>query len=229
MRVATTVAGVTGLTAVAAAGIVAIALTTGGSDSDSDSASDGHSCSWSYSAAPAPAAPAPLTAEIIQNDLVLEATLTSPAQARPDSRIELSVALRNTSATRTHHVVKPGDGSEVGWREPHVYFTATLTGKDGVARDVPEANVGRCGLYDADWVKDVVALAPGETLEIKDWLMSPDVALVLDQPGQIALRVHYAFRPSAAKRSDGAVTPTGPIADVPDFELVSEPIAITLR
>ena len=30
--------------------------------------------------------------------------------------------------------------------------------------------IGRCGLFDEDWRKDVVDLKPGESIKINDWL-----------------------------------------------------------
>ena len=58
------------------------------------------------------------------------------------------MSLVNGSRRYAYPVVEPGDGSEVGWRQPHIYFTATLTAPDGATTAVPAARYGRCGLFD---------------------------------------------------------------------------------
>lgn len=163
----------------------------------------------------------------IERELVLEVTLRSPQVIRPGGAIAVQVALRNRSSERTHHVVKPGEGSALGWREPHMFYTAKMDEGDGLWTDVPEASVGQCATFDFDWRDDVVALAPGDVLELDSWVDSPDMALALDVPGKARIVLHYAYRPSVDKRS--RVQLSGPIAAVPDYELRSAPIEIDIK
>lgn len=167
---------------------------------------------------------APTVADI-QRDLVLAVQLRSPVVIKPNASIKLDISVRNRSKQRTHHVIRPGEGSAVGWRAPHVFYTAERKQADGTWTRVPEAIVGQCGLSDLDWTKDVVPLAPGTSLILDSWIDSPDMSLELGEPGVVRIFVHYAYRPSKTMNADN-LTLRGPIARVPEYELVSKPVTI---
>src|SRR6185436_6249645 len=94
----------------------------------------------------------------IRNDLVLEARLQGPGTFEPGQPIPLDLSVRNRSAGRKHRVVKPGDGSEAGWREPHVFFTAEKERRPGEWKPLERFGLPRCGVFDRDWEKDVMDL-----------------------------------------------------------------------
>ncbi|MFT7622289.1 MAG: hypothetical protein ACI9WU_001457 [Myxococcota bacterium] len=99
-------------------------------------------------------------------DLQIAAALKTPDTVEPGAQIKLEAHLVNHSRTITHRVVRPGDGSEVAWREPYVFYSAEADSGDGVWRPVAKRPGGRCGLYDHDWPKDVLDLKPGERMQI---------------------------------------------------------------
>jgi hypothetical protein len=148
--------------------------------------------------------------EQVEKDLRLDVRLLRPKKIEPGVAVPLRMELVNTSKERTYAVVKPGDGSEVGLRTPHVFYTATVTRTDGETHPVPKAEYGRCGQFDRDRTKDIVALKPGEKLPLWRWLRPPDKMLELQEAGEVRLVVHYSCR---AVR-EGA----------PAFEVVSAPV-----
>jgi len=166
-------------------------------------------------------------AQTIEKDLHLRVKLLSSRVVRPQEPVNLRIELVNRSRTR-HHVVKPGDGSEMGWREPHVYYTAEVREADGSWTELPRRRMARCGLFDPDWRKDVVELKPGGSIPIKDWLPPPERAVELQRPGQVRLFVHYRYSQGrAAKGGPPKVTPsTGRMGDTPGFHLISSPVTI---
>lgn len=161
--------------------------------------------------------------------LRVELRRTSPARIAPGDPVQVTARLVNRS-DRAVEVVKPSDGSEMGWREPWVYFTAERTRPDGVVEPVPKGLVGRCGLYDYDWTKDVVRLAPGASIELNTWIPEPSRMLALDGVGRVAIRMHYAFGMAPGKGHLG--TPPerrpAPMAGVAPFEVVSDPVEVTI-
>jgi len=166
----------------------------------------------------------------IERDLALEVKLVSPDGVQPGEPIQLDITLKNTSNERIYPVVKPGDGSEVGWREPHVFYTAWIDKGDGDWQEVPKAEIGRCGLFNAQWQKDVVELWPGKSIELKQWLVSPQRALELQEPGRVRLHVHYRYRGGLVGKDPktGKTFDTGKMRGMPPFELVSKPVEFDL-
>src|SRR5436309_11581542 len=94
----------------------------------------------------------------IQDDLKLELELKGDPEIYPGSYPGFEVRLVNRSKWSTHPVVRPGDGSQEGRREPHVYFTATVDRGDGRPIPVPPENYGYCGLFKWAWVQDAIEL-----------------------------------------------------------------------
>jgi hypothetical protein len=151
-----------------------------------------------------------ISKEQIQKDLRLNVRLLGARKVEPGVPIGVSMELVNDSKSRTYPVVKTGDGSDFGKRNPHVFFTATITGPDGKDQPVAKARYVRCKLYDVDWKKDVVELGPGRTIDLNPWVPAPSTLLEFQQPGHVRLAVHYAC---AAIREG-----------VPAFEIVSAPV-----
>jgi hypothetical protein len=162
----------------------------------------------------------------IERDLRLEIALDTPRRIRGGERVGVTLRLRNRSRTRTHAVVEPGDGSEIGWREPHVFFTAERETAPGTWVPVATAPYARCGLYAPDWQTSIVSLAPGRSIALSGWLADPSVMLDLRTPGRVRVRAHYAY--GAGARTRGPTTPPAQLAGVPAFEIVSRPITITI-
>ncbi|MCI0701413.1 MAG: hypothetical protein L0241_10065 [Planctomycetia bacterium] len=135
--------------------------------------------------------------------------------------------LVNTSKTRTHKVVKPGDGSEVGWRDPWVHVTAEQRTVEGKWSAMQKLSYGRCKLFDYDWPKDVIELKPGEELVLKDWYDPGHWEFQF--PGKVRLIGHYEYRAVGGK--NGKPRPDaerGAMAGVPRFAIHSEPVEFTV-
>lgn len=168
----------------------------------------------------------PPTKMEIERDLELDVKLKSAKTIQPGQHIALEMALVNKSKTKTYPIVKPGDGSSVGWREPHVYYTAQRQLENGQWENAPNAPFGRCGLFDFDWQKDVTNLASGAKLELKSWLPGPADRFEFQEPGRHRVYVHYKYQAGLAgkggERDDAA--DLGKMAGIPAFEIVSEPI-----
>jgi hypothetical protein len=156
--------------------------------------------------------------------LVLEVAAPPPTKVRLPVALDIRLVNRGPKAT---WVVKPGDGSEVGWREPWVWFEAEHRTASGAWEKLPTPQLGRCGLYDSNWEKDALALAPGASITIKDWM--PDVMQAFQmKPGIYRVVVHYAFRGGATKGHIPAPGPRRVMVDVAPFEVVSAPVEITI-
>jgi hypothetical protein len=145
--------------------------------------------------------------------------------------IPLRASLVNESG-RGRAVVRPGDGSSVGWREPYVRWTVERETAPGVWKKLPDLPYSRCGNYDADWQKDVMLLEPGQS-QLLDHMISVDGRADIDAPGKYRARAHYEYRVGLGSRGWSGLTVVGVsdepsasarlIEGVPAFEIVSEP------
>jgi hypothetical protein len=173
------------------------------------------------------AAPAndPVTRQQIEADLRIHVEFKGDKTMQAGTLPLVSATLVNTSKKVTHRVIKPGDGSDVGWREPHVYWTATIDRGDGKWVDVPKADYGRCGLFGGDWPKSAIRLAPGEKIPLNQ-----EPLLEFQQAGRVRLRAHYSYEEGRGKLSRSRVAPErlDVLIGVPAFEIVSEPVEFTV-
>jgi hypothetical protein len=98
----------------------------------------------------------------------------------------LAAQFTNTGAT-AQTVVRPGDGSDVGWRPPHItWIVETLDGAP-----VQLGGVGRCGNFNALTSADFVELAPAQSESFADWLHPPRVAVA----GRYRVALEWNFDP----------------------------------
>jgi len=171
------------------------------------------------------------TREAIERDLVLEATLTTPGTIQPGEPIRVKSRIVNRSRTATHKLVRPGDGSESGWREPHVFFTAETLGPRGRRTAVIERGIGRCGVFDANWHDDVIELKPGKALDLYNWMPAAHFGLDFQREGPTEVVLHYRYRRGTAGKGGEALDRPdgrGPMGDLPAFELVSKPVRVNV-
>jgi hypothetical protein len=163
-------------------------------------------------------------------DLELVARVAGTAPKHSWWPLSMEVDLVNRSTTTSHAIVLPGDGSNAGWREPHVYFTAEVLAEDGAWVATPMRGGGRCGNYDPYWLDEIVRLAPGASQRL-GW-MGP--LPTLPEHGRVRVRAHYAYNatPPGREWSDTDRSPPpgglGEMEGVAPFELVSAPIELTL-
>lgn len=165
-------------------------------------------------------------------DLRLEAWLVSDPVVVPGEPVRLGAKLRNTSKTRSHPVVRPGDGSECGWREPHVFYTAVRVTREGAEVQLPDAGAARCGNYDPAWTDDVVGLQPGEALDLTPVLLPASLFFDFQEEGEVRVRLHYRWTEGRAGQGLPEAEPTndlGGMKGVAAFEVVSEPVRVRVH
>lgn len=137
-------------------------------------------------------------------------------------RVAPRIVLTNRSETTTHRVVKSGDGSDAGWREPYFHATVERQDESGAWVAMPPQMSARCATYHPDWLPDVVDLAPGASI-LLDWLEFQPYMFQDDRPHRIT--VHYEYRRQPVRAVEGGPPPPeglGRMGDRPEFHLVSE-------
>ncbi|OAI58043.1 hypothetical protein AYO49_06025 [Verrucomicrobiaceae bacterium SCGC AG-212-N21] len=169
------------------------------------------------------------TREQIEKDLELRATLTTPATITAGDAVNVSLTLHNRSQQTTHAVVLPSDGSESGWREPHIFYSATVDQGTGKAAPIEPTRFARCGLYDFNWHKDIRQLKPGEELKLGEWVPQPSMQFEFQEAGRVKLQAHYRFRAGATKDPNLLNPGTSAMTGVPAFELVSKSMELVVE
>ena len=161
------------------------------------------------------------TKQQLETDLHLLVELNDHKTIQAGTQPWVCATLVNTSKTVTHRVVRPGDGSEVGWREPYVYWTATVDCGDGKPVPLPETDYARCGLFSWDWQKDAIRLEPGAKLPLNSFQL-----LTFQRAGRVHLCAHYAYREGKGPQSRSPIEPgkRGLMVGVPSFEIISAPV-----
>lgn len=149
-------------------------------------------------------------------------------------QIEVEAAIRNVSPD-PQQVVLPGDGSDMGWREPHVLYIGEIDVGDGKPTPLPWADggLGRCGNSDTEWRDEVVTIPPGGVQPLGHWIGAPSDELSMQRPGLVSLTLKYSYTAGggAASFDPGAMGTT------PAFVLLSnklkfrltEPLQLILR
>ncbi len=158
-------------------------------------------------------------------DLELVIVKRFPDVVRPGQILETGLVLRNTSPLGPHRVVRPGDGSDEGWREPHVWFEVHRKTADGAWAQAPKRKVVRCKSHKPDWREDVVEISAGGELDVRSWARDPS-RYALQKPGAYRLTAHYAWRRQPVAGTDGDL---GRMRDVPAFQIVSDAVPFTLE
>lgn len=176
--------------------------------------------------------------DAIESDLKLRAVLTTEDHILPGQPIGLSLRLENTSTSKVHRVIKPGDGSTVGWREPHVYFSVQyqyFSFQYGEMKEewvnLSQKPVMRCGLFDPNWAKDFTDIPAGGGLDLNAWLSSVHDRFEFRLPRTYRIYVHYDFggihQPGERRTRPDPIPPE--VRDIPPFHLVSKPVQVTVE
>lgn len=181
---------------------------------------------------PTPMAPArwlarDVRAQTIVNDL--ELVLGGDLEVERGDVPNLALTVFNRSERRAHAVVNASDGSREGWREPHLFFDVEIRDGEGPWRTARRARYVRCGNYDTDWTKDIVTLAPNESLDLDDVIFP--YGTELEEASEIRITAHYRYGVTRGAESlwRARNVPPAEIAGVPDFELVSTPFVVRVR
>lgn len=185
---------------------------------------EGVSGSTSPLEAPAPAAAASTGARAeIERDLVLTIRRTTSEAFEIDRNPRFEIVLENTSTSKTHPIVLPSDGSESNWREPHAFFTVERRSSPSAAWvAAPAERMIRCGNYDHDWEKDVVALEPGKKVVLPwfEFYRQWD----LDGASDVRITAHYAYGDHA--RDLRKVPPA--LHATPAYAIASRPLELPI-
>jgi len=172
---------------------------------------------------PAPAPTSVIPRADVERDLELKVRRTNGDPFERDRDPQFQVILGNRSKTTSYPVVLSGDGSEPGWREPHAWYTIerkTSAGVWGVPGTLP---FGRCGMYDEDWSKDVVTLAPGQEI-VLPWFRFYSV-WDLEDATDVRIVAHYAYGDHA---KDPAKVPPA-LHGMPAYTLSSSPLELAVE
>jgi len=148
-------------------------------------------------------APAPayeISAETVRKDLELVVTRTDEKPVWTGSLPPVAVSLRNTSESTRHSVVTPGDGSRVGWREPHIRYEVERLGAEGEWVKVETQGIMRCGNYDANWLDEIETLEPGAAVKFEHY---GPITWIHDlvRPGRYRIRGVYTFSETSSRAS----------------------------
>lgn len=159
----------------------------------------------------------------VERDLVLtlRRTTTEPFEISRNPHFE--VVLANSSRSRAYPIVLSNDGSESGWREPHVWYTVERKLAGGNWENAPAHRGGRCGLYASDWEKDVQTLAPGAEVVLPwfEFYAQWD----LDDATHVRVVAHYAYGDHA--KDLRKVPPL--LHTMPAYELASKPMELAVE
>lgn len=163
---------------------------------------------------------AQISAAEVERDLSLELRRreTAPLEEERDPRID--VYLVNRSKTRAFPIVLSNDGSEAGWREPHIGFDVEVAGPSGTFVPAEHSTGGRCGVYAHDWEKDVRVLAPGSEVRL-EWFHFPAVEL---EGTRARITARYTY--GAHARDKSKVPPV--LHAMPEYALRSAPLEIPI-
>lgn len=159
----------------------------------------------------------------VERDLVLtlRRTTAEPFELSRNPRFE--VVLANRSRDRAYPIVLSNDGSESGWREPHVWYTVERKLAGATWETAPALPGGRCGLYARDWEKDVRTLAP-ETEVVLPWFHFYE-QWALEEATHLRVVAHYAYGDHA---KDLRKVPPA-LHMIPAYEIASKPMELAVE
>jgi hypothetical protein len=156
----------------------------------------------------------------VERDLTLELTRKTNEGYDDERDPRFEVWLVNRSRTVTYPIVLSNDGSESGWREPTVGFTAEKKTAAGAWEAIPKQHAARCGLYAQDWTQDVKTLAPGARVKL-EWFKPWPLEEVGDAT-RVRFVAHYSYGDHARDKSK--VPPI--LHAMPEYAIASAPFEI---
>ena len=104
-------------------------------------------------------------------------------------------AIISNNGTESINLVKPGDGSQNGWRTPIIKWSVVKSDTEqpqSTETNFLENNNERCGNVNGLTADDLVELPHGESVEFKYWLGTPAIP---NASGQYKIRMLYANEP----------------------------------
>lgn len=123
------------------------------------------------------------------------------SKIEPQTRFEIEFFLTNNTE-ESITVMRPGDGSEMGWRPPKINVTVYRSGHKKWESFDRMRNVGRCGVMNPLTDYDFVTIKPGESMNITGWVWLP----IAKELGTYLIEVEFENDPTMRTRV-GAPTP----------------------
>jgi hypothetical protein len=167
----------------------------------------------------------------IERDLEIKLSIVGPSEIRSSDPIELRAELKNRGLSE-RWLVKPDDGSSMGWREPYVFYSVKFEAEPGVWVDAPKERFGRCGNYDVRWDEDLVALPPGGVMPIEREILPIGYNFDTQAAGRYRVTAYYKYTGGAEGRglfSFGEAVEVPPeLFGTPTFEVASNPVEFTV-
>ncbi len=141
----------------------------------------------------------------------------------------LHVSFENVHPDTAFFMVKPGDGSMDGRREPTFRLEVEQQSVDGEWTAGPGQFTGGCGVYDANWLDEIIELKPGQRAEVGEWTYYPFGQW--QRAGPHRVRLHYEFdaRPAYASFGSDLNIGFGPMTGYPAFTILSEYVEFEVR
>ena len=162
-------------------------------------------------------------------DLEIVAERLTPEEMKAGRTVKFGLSIKNRSVSHSCRLFVPGDGSQVGWRPPHVYATVEYQNRRGQWETVePFQTYARCGMFDWEWRDDFVELEPGQSFKIKDWVSSDCSGQLFSRPGNYRIQWHYDFNPTKFGKGHAATEPSEKdlqqnVNELKAFKLTSKP------
>ena len=169
-----------------------------------------------------------------EEDLKLEIVFQNKNIKTDDDKILLYIT--NQSLTKSYKIILPGDGSEMAWREPYIYFTAKQETGDNEWIPLEKNVLERCGLFDAEWQNDTALIKPKQKIQIYEMAYQNVLAAFnIKQSGRIRLTAHYDYKQGEHPKKNANQIPVEyksivemPISEnikqIPSFEILSASI-----
>lgn len=153
---------------------------------------------------------------------------------------KIRLYLNNESTDKEYLIIKPSDGSESAWREPYIYFKIELK-KDKEWLPLKAGLTLRCGLFDADWQKDVFRLQANQKEQIYEMAFANILAgFEIPSNGIIRIQAYYDYKQGQHPKDHKHVIPEAytatleqeipqSIKTIPPFVLESNSIEIEIK
>ncbi|MCG3134539.1 MAG: hypothetical protein HMLKMBBP_01853 [Planctomycetes bacterium] len=151
---------------------------------------------------------------------------------QPGAPVTVKLSLVHRGKEGTIQVVRPGDGSDAGWREPWMWWEAAYVNELGEERPAEKVAMLRCGNFDPSWHDHIVALKPGDSVDVSDGPAHLSTRYEFQEPGKVRIRAWYSW--GAGEHMSGpGTTPEmkkdlGAMHGVPAFEFPSNPVIVTI-
>lgn len=151
---------------------------------------------------------------------------------QPGAPVLVKLSLVNGSKDEELRVVRPGDGSDAGWREPWMWWEAAYVNDLGEETPAEKLAMLRCGNFDPTWTDDIETLKPGASIDVTEGPTPISSKFEFQRAGKVRIRAWYSWGAGAHLSGPGTTDEMrkdlGAMKDTPAFELASNPVIVTV-